>query len=143
MTPFLKTLEVSMVGNPLNVYRYPATLIRVVDGDTVHVQISYGMKIWAEKTLRLAGINAPEMSTPKGPVAKDHLRKLLASPGKLWVLTPDDHLDKYGRNLAWLEVSDKTAYLPVNAQMVADGMAVLLPPLPPEPAERKALMGLM
>ena len=44
-------------------YQYNATLVRVVDGDTVDAMIDLGFDIQVKKRIRLAGINAPESRT--------------------------------------------------------------------------------
>lgn len=42
-------------------YRYRATVLRVIDGDTVRVRLSMGLDLYKDETIRLAGINAPEL----------------------------------------------------------------------------------
>ena len=45
-------------------YEYPATINRVVDGDTIDVDIDLGFSIILKKQrVRLLGINAPESRT--------------------------------------------------------------------------------
>ena len=45
-------------------YEYPATIDRVVDGDTIDVDIDLGFSIILKKQrVRLLGINAPESRT--------------------------------------------------------------------------------
>ena len=43
-----------------NYYLYKATVTRVVDGDTVDLEIDLGMSVFAKQRIRLAGINTPE-----------------------------------------------------------------------------------
>jgi micrococcal nuclease len=117
-------------------YEYRATIVRVVDGDTVDASVDLGFDVRFTMRLRLFGINAPEMKTPAGPPAKDHLIALLhpdagttppavvaAMPVVVLLRTQKDHQEKYGRYLA-------TLFLPgslensLNDQMVSQGFAV-------------------
>lgn len=45
-----------------DLYHYRATLLRVVDGDTIRVQLSLGLRISRDVSLRIAGINTPEIN---------------------------------------------------------------------------------
>jgi micrococcal nuclease len=104
-------------------YDYSARLIRVVDGDTVHLEIDLGLESFRRIKCRLAGINAPEMSTPGGPPAKARLQELLGTGQALVVHTYKDHTEKYGRYLVDIYTPpDRT--MTVNARMVAEGHAV-------------------
>ena len=45
-------------------YHYKAKLVRVIDGDTIDVDIDLGFDVWLKKQrIRLAGIDAPESRT--------------------------------------------------------------------------------
>ncbi len=44
-------------------YKYKATLIKVVDGDTVDAMIDCGFSTFKKERIRLYGINAPESRT--------------------------------------------------------------------------------
>jgi len=75
-------------------------LIRVVDGDTIIVKGMEGFRAGEEFRVRLADINAPEMDTPEGRIAKDRLTDMLR--GKYLVLDIDTKYiyDRYGRVVA-------------------------------------------
>ncbi len=75
-------------------------VIRVVDGDTIIVKGIEGFRAGEEFRVRLADIDAPEMSTPEGRIAKDHLTYMLR--GKSLVLDIDTKYiyDRYGRVVA-------------------------------------------
>ena len=50
-----------MVRGVLGVFEYPVKIVRVVDGDTVDVDIDLGFGIWIHKErIRLLGIDTPE-----------------------------------------------------------------------------------
>ena len=64
-------------------YEYPATIDRVVDGDTIDVNIDLGFSIILKKQrVRLLGINAPESRTrdlvekEKGLAAKAKVQEM-------------------------------------------------------------------
>lgn len=105
-------------------YEYLATVLRVVDGDTVNVDVDLGLDISHRIKLRLYGINAPEMSTAEGILAKQHLIELLGTTNPVKILTVKDKVEKYGRYLATIIV----AGVNLNQQMVTDGFAVVYLP---------------
>lgn len=108
-------------------YEYRAQILDAHDGDTVHADVDLGFDLRQRQTLRLVGINAPELATPAGPPARDHLLSLLgALPAPVIVRTVKDHREKYGRYLATLIRSGDG--LDINASMVADGFAVVYLP---------------
>ena len=56
----------------------PATVRRVIDGDTVIVDLDLGWRVYRQSEhLRVAGINAPERGTRAGRSAKDYADELL------------------------------------------------------------------
>lgn len=44
-------------------YKYDAKILRIVDGDTVDVEIDLGFKLYTIQRCRLEGINTPESRT--------------------------------------------------------------------------------
>jgi micrococcal nuclease len=112
------------------VYDYKGEVLRVVDGDTVHLELDLGMDIKIRVTARLAGINAPEMNTGEGEEAKAYLQALLrpepgAYPLPVRVVTVKDKKEKYGRYLAHLwHWNAKVDGPSINQQMVSAGHAV-------------------
>lgn len=81
-------------------YEYNATVLRVIDADTIKMQIDLGFNIHTVHTVRLAGINAPENSTEAGKQATSYVRGLLPLGTKVVITTDKDKNDKYGRYLA-------------------------------------------
>lgn len=105
----------------MSLFTYAAELKDIHDGDTIHLDIDLGFHVWRRgERYRLARINAPELKTPEGPPARDHLT-LLLSKGPLRVTT--SKADNYGRYLVECEVNG----LNLNDQMVSDGFAVHYP----------------
>ena len=82
----------------------------IIDGDTFRT--SDGM------TVRLLGVNAPEMSEPAGIIAKDILMGLIFEKQVRLESDVTDH-DDYDRSLRYVYVND----LCVNAEMVRMGYA--------------------
>jgi micrococcal nuclease len=102
-------------------FDYPAKIVRVVDGDTCHMNIDLGFCTWImDRSVRIAGINSPELATPEGKLARDFARTLL--PIGTQVQLRSHSLDKYGRVLGSITLPDTTDY---GVAMVAAGMAVL------------------
>lgn len=76
-------------------YSYRAELLRVIDGDTVILDVDLGFNSWLRyQSFRLLGVNAREKSDLGGPEAKAHLSELLP-PGTIVTLT-SVKADKYG-----------------------------------------------
>jgi endonuclease YncB( thermonuclease family) len=48
----------------------PATVVSIVDGDTFHLNLDLGWRITYQARVRIAHVNAPEMSTPEGIAAR-------------------------------------------------------------------------
>jgi micrococcal nuclease len=99
------------------VYEYRATLIRVVDGDTVWLDVDLGFDVRRKDSFRLYGIDTPELPSPEGVAAKDRLEQLLRGP--IILRTVKDKREKYGRYLAVLEVNG----VDVNQRLVEEGHA--------------------
>jgi len=96
--------------------RYEATVLSNHDGDTITVIVDLGLETSRKEVVRLAGIDAPEMGTPKGADSRDRLRALVV--GRTVVLE-DKGREKYGRMMAvvWVGVTN------VNQLLVDEGLA--------------------
>ena len=86
-------------------YEYKCKMVKVVDGDTVDVDIDLGFGVWMQKQrIRLYGIDTPESRTSDpeekkyGLAAKDFLKKWTNS-GDLTLRTYKDGKGKFGRIL--------------------------------------------
>ena len=89
-------------------YEYKCKLVRVVDGDTVDIDIDLGFGVWLRKQrIRMYGIDTPESRTSDdvekiyGLAAKEFLVKWTNS-GALSLKTFKDGKGKYGRILGEL-----------------------------------------
>jgi len=115
-------------------YEYRATVLRVVDGDTVDLDIDLGLDVHVRERCRLFGINAPEMrgeSREAGEAAKEWLVNVVwpavsasgavrETAKNVVIQTLKDNKGKYGRYLAILIVDGEN----INDAMIAVGHAV-------------------
>lgn len=107
-------------------YQYKVKKInRVIDGDTVDLDIDLGFWMTVSHRVRLKDINAAETRTlnleekAKGLVAKEWLEKELSREGE-WIIETFKE-DKYGRILGVLYfVGDPVT---VNERMLNEGIA--------------------
>jgi endonuclease YncB( thermonuclease family) len=95
-----------------------ARVIEVVDGDTFKAAIDLGWRIALTTSVRVEGINTPELPTAAGLAAKAYLERLLI-PGAVVLLT-SHRLDKYGRCQASITLPDGRD---LGATLIAGGHA--------------------
>ena len=95
-------------------YEYKCKLVRVVDGDTIDVDVDLGFGVWMQKQrIRMYGIDTPESRTSDdvekvyGNAAKDFLVQWTNS-GNLTLKTFKDGKGKYGRILGEIWYGDET-----------------------------------
>lgn len=83
-------------------YDYRATVIKVLDADTIDVDVDLGISIHVMLRIRVEGINAPENSTLEGRYATAWAREMMPAGAKLLIHTKKDtgQGDKFGRWLA-------------------------------------------
>ena len=119
-----------------SLFIYRARCFRVVDGDTLDLNIDLGMGIHNYQRVRLQGVNTPETYGVKknseewqaGHKATARVKELLwdgtnSSPKDLWISTHKDKTGKYGRYLAtvWFEMNEVLTCL--NELLVDEGLA--------------------
>ena len=117
-------------------YEYKARVVRVIDGDTVDVDIDLGFGIWMNnERVRIMGIDTPESRTRDkiekvfGLAAKEKLINLLGTYCRLKTQVAkngEDMKGKFGRILGDFQVYDhqKDAYRAVSKILVEEGYAV-------------------
>ena len=120
-------------------YEYNAEVVRVVDGDTVILDIDLGMNVWMRnERIRLAGINAPELRTPEGIAAQSALQLKLLEGDMAVVLntfkmarSTDEKHDDWYRYLGILTIYDEAGTaIDVNKWMLENNYAVSYGDLP-------------
>ena len=94
-------------------YEYSCTIDRVVDGDTVDVDIDLGFGVWLRKErVRMYGIDTPESRTRDlvekkyGLAAKDFVLSFLPVGSTQTLRTKKDDKGKFGRILGEFVVYD-------------------------------------
>jgi len=101
---------------------------KIVDGDTIDVDIDLGFDISFSSRVRLAGIDTPESRTTDakekalGLEVKEKIKKELAAAKDVVIKTEKpDSSEKYGRILGWVFLDGNTVSL--NQQLIDQGYA--------------------
>ena len=117
-------------------YEYRCNVVKVVDGDTVDVDIDLGFGVWLkDERVRMMGIDTPESRTSDkveklfGLAAKSKLKELLGKTAVLKTQVNKDGEDmkgKFGRILGDFDVydADKDAWRPATDVLIETGNAV-------------------
>jgi micrococcal nuclease len=110
----------------INFYVYKAELVRVVDGDTVDVNIDLGFKTFVQKRIRLFNVDTYEMrgqqASPIGLKAKQFVIDLFAKYGNEFILL--SHMDKsdiYSRFIGTIFLKDGEDLINLNETLKASG----------------------
>jgi micrococcal nuclease len=109
-------------------YKYNVKIKKVIDGDTVDVDIDLGFGVWLHKErVRIMGIDTPESRTRDkveklfGLASKTKLKELLPlSSMQVLVVEEYDAKGKFGRILGDFEIEDKK----VTDILIEEGHAV-------------------
>jgi micrococcal nuclease len=103
-------------------------VLKIVDGDTIDVDIDLGFSVSFTQRVRLAGIDTPESRTTDlkekalGLEVKEYLKNLLDGAEDIVIQTEKpDSSEKYGRILGWLFINDEDTSL--NEKMINEGYA--------------------
>ena len=95
-------------------YEYKCTILRIVDGDTIDVNIDLGFNMWIHRErIRVSGIDAPEMRTKDkvtkvfGKASKEYVQSLLPIGSTQIVKNKKKKKGKYGRILGDFIIEDK------------------------------------
>ena len=108
-------------------FSYNATVVKIIDGDTVDALVDVGFSIMTKKRIRFRGINTPESRTRdkeekvRGLAAKDRVVELLSENDNKFVLKSYG-VGKYGRCLGELFVD--THEESINQVLINEGHAV-------------------
>jgi micrococcal nuclease len=92
-------------------YRYRCKVLRVVDGDTIDVDIDLGFGVWMHRErVRIMGIDTPESRTRDlvekqfGLAAKEYVKTLMPVGSMQIIKTQKDKTGKFGRILGDFEL---------------------------------------
>ena len=112
-------------------YEYRCTVVKIIDGDTVDVDIDLGFGVWMKKQrIRLYGIDTPESRTRDleekkyGLAAKDFMTEMLDDDGGITLKTHKDKEGKFGRILGELWRTTDYADQSINEYMIEKHHAV-------------------
>ena len=113
-------------------YEYRCKVVKVIDGDTVDVDIDLGFGVWMHKErVRLFGIDTPESRTRDleekkyGLAAKKFLTNMLDDDGGIILTTHKDKTGKVGRILGELWRTTNYADQSINNYMIDKHHAVM------------------
>ena len=113
-------------------YEYRCKVVKVIDGDTVDVDIDLGFGVWMHKErVRLFGIDTPESRTRDleekkyGLAAKKFLTNMLDDDGGIILKTHKDKTGKFGRILGELWRTTDYADQSINNYMIDKHHAVM------------------
>ena len=106
-------------------YEYSSKIVRVVDGDTVDVDIDLGFGVWMHKQrIRMYGIDTPESRTRDleekkfGLMAKEIVKKWVPEGSTQTLITRKDKSGKYGRILGSFKIVFEEEETTLNEWMV-------------------------
>lgn len=112
-------------------YEYRCEVKRVIDGDTVDVDIDLGFGVWMRnERVRLYGIDTPESRTKDkeekkyGIAAKNFLKGMVLDEGGIVLKTYKDAEGKFGRILGELWRTTNYADQSINEYMIEKHHAV-------------------
>lgn len=112
-------------------YEYKCNVVKIIDGDTVDVDIDLGFGVWMRKQrIRMYGIDTPESRTRDleekkyGLAAKDFLTGMLDDENGIVLRTHKDGKGKFGRILGELWRTTNYADQSINEYMIEKHHAV-------------------
>ena len=114
-------------------HEYKCTILRVVDGDTVDVDIDLGFGVWLRKErVRIHGIDTPESRTRDleekkyGLIAKEQINSFMPAGSMQTLVTVKDKTGKFGRILGKFLIHDKKTdtQMTINDWMIREHHAV-------------------
>jgi len=107
---------------------YNATVVRIVDGDTIRLDIDLGFDIILKnQSVRLYKVDTPECRTrdlkekAAGLLAKEVVQDLVAVGERVFIRTKLDTKGKFGRLLGTIITTDK---LNINEHLIDNNYAV-------------------
>lgn len=121
-------------------FQYPASVVRVIDGDTLILDVDLGFNVWVRnQSFRLLGLNAREKSEAGGREAKEHLAALVppGTPVTLTSVKPDKFGGRYDALLGLANGRDLAETLIAEGWAAAwDGNGTKPSPTWPRPMSR-------
>ncbi len=113
---------------------YQATIMRIIDGDTIMCHIDMGLRVFLEFKVRLVGIAAAAVGTPSGDGARAFVVDTLPIGAPVVLTTIKDY--KYGGEFVarvWLPDGTNVNQLLIDQQWAAPWSGNGAQPAPPWP----------
>ncbi len=109
--------------NASALFTYNGYVERVIDGDTLKVRLDLGFGTFSRHTLRLRGIDCPEMSTKAGEEAKAFVQSYIKEAQR--IIVRSSRSDKYDRYLADVFLpAEEGKFIYLNNLLLENGHAV-------------------
>ncbi len=115
--------KVTSAGDSI-LFTYEAIVERVIDGDTLKVRFDQGFNFERIETLRLRGIDCPEMDTPEGVAARNFVLSYIKQADR--IIVRSSRPEKYDRYLAdvFIPQKDSLEDIFLNNLLLQTGHAV-------------------
>ena len=107
-------------------FEYKCEVIKVVDGDTVDVNIDVGFSIFHKARVRMYGMDTPESRTrdldekARGLISKQFILDKVADAKEIVIKTQKDGKGKFGRVLGKIFIDGEN----INQSMIDQSLAV-------------------
>ena len=107
-------------------FEYKCEVIKVVDGDTVDVNIDVGFSIFHKARVRMYGMDTPESRTrdldekARGLISKQFILDKVANAKEIIIKTQKDGKGKFGRVLGKIFIDGEN----INQSMIDQSLAV-------------------
>lgn len=129
-------------ADPSRLYTYQALIRKIIDGDTLWVDVDCGFGVWIRQKLRLRDIDTPELSRAAGVRVREFVVAALSvAPAIVLTTSRTDKYDRYIADVFYLPgVSDPEEILRdgihLNQQLLGgwpSGLSSTHPPTPVPP----------
>ena len=104
-----------------DLFTYKALVERIVDGDTLRVNVDLGFDNWTHQYFRLRELNAPEVGTQSGRRTTDFVKRELENVP--FIILRSTRSDKYDRYLADVFYQSKEGEKFLNNELLAKRLA--------------------
>lgn len=106
-------------------WKYRACVERVIDGDSVYLDIDQGLHGWRHhENIRLFGLNTADRNLEAKRAATAYLRNILTPGRHVLLQTIKDRTEKYGRYLGKLWIDVNGLPVSVNDMLIVSGHAL-------------------
>lgn len=105
-------------------YEYKAKLVKVIDGDTIDLNVDLGFYIFIQMRFRMAGINTPERGKPGWNEAKQFVIQWFSEhDGECTVKILKPLQNKYERYLAYIYTDETYPVGTLNRLLINANLA--------------------